>query len=150
MQPDVELREVEAEELDAPPQFGEPAARDPRAAILLEAPSHHVDVVEQGVGVRVALVAEPPPDERELAPVRLELVLRADRGGVLGELALVARDRLLELARDRDEGAMHRERDRELAHVAPVTLERELPRSRQRLEDRVRARVRISVHVAAD
>src|SRR2546430_13912029 len=98
MQPDVELREVEAEELDAPPQLGEPAARDPRAAILLEAPSHHVDVVEQGVGVRVARVAEPPPDERELAPVRLASGLPAGRRRRLRGRALAPRGRAPGLA----------------------------------------------------
>ena len=108
------------------------------------------EVVEQRGGRLVAIVREPPPDERELPPVRLELVLRADLRCVVGQLALVARERLLELFRHADERAVRRELDGERAHAVAVALARERARARPRLFDRRGAGRRVAVHVAAD
>src|SRR5947209_13201305 len=103
--------------------------RDARREIRFEAARDDVEITQELLRVVVTLVPEPPPHERELAPVRLELVLRADRRRVLGQVALVARDRVLELARDRDERAVHRQGDRQLAYVCAIPCERELART---------------------
>src|SRR5438128_12647041 len=108
MQPHVELRQMEAEDLDAPSQSGEPAGRDARTAVLRQAACEHVEVRQQFSGTFVAVVPEPPPDERELPSVWLELASPPDRCGVLGQFPLVARDGFVELARDLDERAVHR------------------------------------------
>ena len=102
---DVEFRDVEAEDLDRTLQLGD-ACRQPRAAMLLEAAADHGEVLEQRVRRLVRVVREPPPDERELAPVGLELVLRADLRRIVWELPLVACERLLELVRHFNERAV--------------------------------------------
>ena len=99
---------------------------------------------------RVAVVPEPPPHEGELAPVRLERVPGADLRCVCRELALVARERLVELGRDRDERAGSRDLDRERAHLVAVTAERERAGALERLVDRGRPGARVAVHVATD
>ena len=54
---------------------------DALAAVLAQAAVDELEVGEQLVRRRVAVVAEAPVDERELAPVRLGRVLRAELGG---------------------------------------------------------------------
>src|SRR2546426_12518473 len=97
MEPHVELGEVEAEELDSPPQGRQPAGRDARATVSREAPGEHVEICQQLGRAVVAVVSEPPPDERKLAAVGLKLAPPANRSGVVRQLALVARDRLVQL-----------------------------------------------------
>src|SRR3954452_24108316 len=99
MEPYVELGEVEAEDLDPSPQGRQTAGRDARAMVSRQAPGEHVEIREQLGGAVVTVVSEPPPDERKLAAVRLELAPPADRSGVVRQLALVARDRLVQLGR---------------------------------------------------
>src|SRR5437870_8267864 len=150
MESHVELGEVETEDLDPPPQCRQPAGRDARATVSRQAPGEHVEIREQLGGAVVAVVSEPPPDERKLSAVGLELAPPANRSGVLRQLALVARDRLVQLGRHLYERAMHRECDRKLAHITAVTPERELARAIERLANRLWARDGIAVQVAAD
>ena len=150
MQPQVELGKMEAEDLDSPPQRCEPAGRDARSPVRRQAAREHVEIREQLGGTVVPAVSESPPDERKLAPIGLELAPSPDRAGVLGQFALVARDRLVQLGRNLHERPMHRERDRKLAHVAAIAPERKLARAVERLANRFCARCWIAVHVAAD
>ncbi len=106
VQPDVERSQLEAEELDPAYELGHPPVRDAGAAILLEAARDDPQVLEQLLGLRVTVVAEAPPHERELAPVRLQLVEPPDLGGVRRQLALVTFERGLELGRDVGERAV--------------------------------------------
>ena len=89
-------------------------------------------------GDGVAVVAEPPPDERELAPVRLALVLRADARGVVRELALVARDRLEQLVARRRRARSERRARRRARGPPRGAVERERACAVERLLDRVR------------
>src|SRR5712675_1901186 len=65
----VELREMEAEELDPPPQSGEPAVGDPGAAIRAKAPIEQREILCKVLGGLVCVGVEPPPHERQLSPV---------------------------------------------------------------------------------
>ena len=103
-----------------------------------------------GTGGLVAAIREPPPDERQLAPVRLGRVPRTDLGCVLAELALVARDRLVQLGVPRDERRGDAERGRELAHLAGVPRRRNRARPLHRLLDRALVDRGVPVEVAAD
>src|SRR5947199_1481158 len=132
MEPNVELRQMEAEDLDAPSQGGEAAGRDARTAVLRQAACEHVELRQQLGGTFVAVVPEPPPHERELASVWLELTSSSDRCGVLGQFPLVARDGFVEPGRDLDERAVHRETDRELAHFGAVAVQRQVARASER------------------
>ena len=141
---------MEAEELQPSAQAGEPAVRDPLAAVGPQAALDDVEVGGELLGAPVAVVSEAPPHERELAAVGLVAVLVADALGVLGQLPLVARDRLGELVGDLDQGGREPERRRQVARLLPVAGESEGAAARERLADRVRARRRVAVHVAAD
>ena len=103
MEANVELGDVEAEDLDATAQAGEPPVRDPLAAVRAQAAVDDLEVGHELVGPPVAVVPEPPPDEGELATVRLVAVLVADLLGVGRQLALVPGDRVQELLGDADE-----------------------------------------------
>src|SRR5204862_384360 len=92
----------------------------------------------------------PPPDERELAPVRLELASPSDRRRVIWQRALVTLERVLELLRHTHERAVHGERDRQLAHLCTVDRERDVACALERFAYRLRPCRRIAVHVAAD
>ena len=59
VQPDVELGEVEAEQLDPPLERGEPPGRDARAAVRLEAAADHAEVGEQLRRASVPSLVEP-------------------------------------------------------------------------------------------
>src|SRR5689334_8096582 len=74
VQPHVELREMKAEDLDHPLEPRDPALRDAPSAVRGEAPGNHGKIREQRIRPGVTVVPEPPPHERELAAVRLELV----------------------------------------------------------------------------
>ena len=150
MEADVELRHVEPEQLDPAAKVGETPVGDPIALVRTQAPVDHVEVRLQLLRARVAVVAEPPPDEGELAAIRLVAVLLADLLGVGRELPLVARDRLEELVGDGDERRRQPERSCQLAHLGAVGRQSQRSAPRQRLADGLRARVRVSVHVAAD
>ena len=141
---------MEAEQLDAAAQAGQAPVGDPGAAVRAEAAVEDVEVRLQLLDPCVAVVAEAPPDEGELAAVGLVSVLLADLLGVGGQLALVAGDRLQELVGYPDERERQPERRGELANLAAVATERQRAAAAQRLANRVRARVRVSVHVAAD
>ena len=85
VQAHVELRDVEAEQLDAPAQVGERPVGDARAAVGAQARVHQLEVGEQLVGVGVAGLAvaleqvlEALADEAQLAAVGLVEVLVAD------------------------------------------------------------------------
>ncbi len=153
----VQLGEVESEHFGAAAQGREPAVRDPAAAVLSQATVEEVEVGPEGRGRDVARltavldrVPEPPPDERELAPVRLVGVLAADLREVAGQRCLVRPERGLELGQDGHETARDGERPGELAHLVAVPGEDERPRLLQRLRDRLRPGGRVSVHVAAN
>src|SRR5438105_3375118 len=83
VQPDVELREVEPEDLDAPPEIGQTAVGDPGSPIRPQAAVENGEIGGELVRRAVAAVSEPPPDEGELAPVGLAFVLRPDLGRVV-------------------------------------------------------------------
>ena len=70
VQPQVEFRHVEAEELDHPLQARDPAVADPASAVGREALSNRAEVVEQICRPGVGIVVEPPPHERQLAAIR--------------------------------------------------------------------------------
>ena len=150
VQTDVELRDVETERLDHALQPRHASLCDAMATVRLQAAADHRQIVEQLVCGRVAVVPEPPPHEGELAPVRLECVPGADLGCVSRQLALVPRERRVELGGDRDQRARSSDLDRERAHLVAVTSERERPGSVERLVDRGRPGARVAVHVAAD
>ena len=114
-------------ELDHPLEPRDAAVGDARAAVRRAGCARiSAQVVEQLVGGRVAVVAEPPPHERELAPVRLELVPRADLGRVV-RAARARRARATPRARPTtvDERARASDLDRERAHLVAVAAERE-------------------------
>ena len=101
---------------------------------------------------RQPLVAEPPPDERELPPVRLAVVLVADLRRVLGELALVARDRAVELVRDARRATVDRpSAARERAHLGRGSARPRAP-ARGRAPRAIVSgpACRVAVQVAAD
>ena len=150
MEADVELRDVEPEQLDAAAQVGEAAVGDAPAFVRAQAPVDDVQVGLELLCPPVAVIAEPPPDEGELAAVRLVAVLLADLLRVGRELALVARDRLEELVGDRDERRRQPERGGQLADLRAIARERQRPAAGERLAHGLRARVRVPVHVAAD
>ncbi len=154
---DVELRDVEAEQLDAAAQVGELAVRDARAAVGAEARVHQLEIEQQAVGVVVGGLAgrgeqvlEAPADEAELAPVGLVEVLVADLGGEGRELALVARDRSEQLVAHRHHARRDAGRPRELAHLAAVAADGEPSRALEPLRHRVRPGLRVAVLIAAD
>ena len=124
------------------------AIRAPRWARRLRSSSAEIgdEVVDRLVGVRV----EPPPHERELPPVRLVDVLVADRRGVGRHLELVALDRREQLRIDRRQERGDADRCGKLAHLVAVAVPKQRARTLERLADRVGARVRIAVGVAAD
>ena len=146
----VERREVEAEQLDDPREARDPALREPPPAVLRKAACDRRQVGQQLLARPVAVVSEPPPHERELAAVRLAQVLRPDRGGVLGELALVPLDRPLELVGDGDQRSRRRQLRRERPDLRAVQLDRGRARAVERRSDRLGPGVGIPVHVAAD
>ena len=76
----VERRHVQAEQLEAAPERGEPAVGDPRAAVAAQARVDKVELRLQLVGRRVAVDAEPLPDRRQPPPVRLGRVALRGRG----------------------------------------------------------------------
>ena len=147
---------MEAEHLDACPQVGEPAVGDPPPAVRAQAAVDEVEVVEQRGGRRIAgralgeRLAEALPDERELAPVGLAGVLRADPGRVAGKLGLVAGDRVRQLGQDRDERARDADELGETAHLCTVVRERQLAGAVERGRDRLRPGGGVAVLVAAD
>ena len=150
MQSYVELREVEPEDLDHPLEPRDAAVRDASAAVRVQAVANQADVGEQAIRVRVPAVTEPPPHEGQLAPVGLELVSCADLGRVERQLLCVARDRRLELVRDRDERSRRGDLDCERANLGAVAIESERARTVERLRDRRRSCGWIAVHVASD
>src|SRR5437899_9830270 len=125
MQADVELREVESEDLDAPTEIGETSVGDPGSPIRPEAAVDDGQIGGELVRRAVTAVSEPPPDEGELAPVGLALVLRTDQRRVVRELLLIARDRLEELVRDRGERARDPDRRGQPAHLCSIAREHE-------------------------
>jgi hypothetical protein len=150
MEPEVELGEVEAEELDASHERRNPSVRDAGAPVLLEAVRNELQIVEQLFRTLVAVVAEAPPHECELSPIGLALVQAADLGGVRRQLPGVALQRRLQLGRDAGQRTVERERHRQLADLGSVASEHELPRTGERLANGLGARVRVAVGVSAD
>ena len=148
--PNVELREVEPEQLDAAAQRGKRAVGDAPATIGPQAAVDHVEVLGEARDRRVRVVAEPPPGERELAPVGLVDVLVADRQRVFGQLALVTRDRVRQLRVDRRQPRGDADLCGKRTHLVAVAGEHQLPRPLERLADRARARTGIAVGVAPD
>ena len=146
----IELREVEPEQLDAAAQRGERAVGDPGAAVRTQAAVEHVEVLDEARNRRIRVVVEAPPDERQLSPVRLVEILLADRTRVLGQLPLVAGDRVQQLLVDRRQPRRDAGLRCEAPHVVAVAPEHEPPRALERLADRVGARVRVAVGIAAD
>ena len=121
VQPDVELRDVEAEQLDHALEASDAAVGDAAPAVARSGSRRIRRRSASSVcGVCVAVVAEPPPHERELAPVRLELVARADLVGVVRAAPLVAAQRRFELGRHGDQRARRRDLDRERAYLGAV------------------------------
>ncbi len=150
MQSDVEFREVEAEDLDHPLERGNAPVGDAAPAVLREAAADQAQIVQELLGLRVAVVPEPPPHEGELPAVRLELVACSDLGGVGRQLGLVARERLVELGQHVDERSCRGDLDGQRAHLRAVALECNGTGALERLGDRGRPRRRVAVHVAAD
>ncbi len=150
MQPHVELGDVEAEQLDPSPQRRQPAPCDPGAAVRPQARIDERQVGRKLVRRQVAVRLQPPPDKRQLAPVRLALVLSADHDGVVGELPLVVGERVHELRRHADERARHAQLTGQRAHLVAVARHRERARLVQRRLCGLRPGGRVAVLVAAD
>ena len=151
MQPQVELRDVEAEDLDHPLESRDSTVGDPATAVRREALADRTQVVEQVGRAGIGVVAEPPPHERELPAIRLELVARADLRRVFGQRFLVACERRLELVRHAHERTGRGDLDRERAHLVAVAAQSAARRALvERLGDRRGPGRRVAVHVAAD
>ena len=91
MQPQVELRDVKAEELHHPLESRDSTVAqpdEPPFAVRLSRIVRRSSSSSAGPGY--AVVVEPPPHERELAAIRLELIPRADLRRVFGQRFLVA------------------------------------------------------------
>ncbi len=152
----VELRQVEAEELDAPPQRGEPSVGDALCTAGTKAPVEDVEIERERRRRRVALpvagerVAQAPPGEAELASVGLVEIAILELERILGKLLLVTCDRGEELGRGRGELGRDPDDLGELAHLRRVRREGERPGLAERLGDRLRAGRRIAVEVAPD
>ncbi len=147
---DVELGHVEAEELDPPAEAGKPPVGDSLSPVRAQAAVDDVEVGLELLGPPVAVVSESPPDEGELAAIRLVAVLLADLLRVGGQLPLVPGDRVEELRRDSYQRRRQAERRRQLPHLGLVAAERQRPSPFQRLSNGLGAGVRVPVHVAAD
>src|SRR6266480_2334363 len=123
---------MEAEELDAAAQRGQRPVGDARAAVRAEAAVEYPQVGREVLDRRIRLVAEPAPHEAELAPVRLVDVLVADRGRVLGQLALVARNRVAQLLGHRRQPRRDADLQREPADLVAVARLEQGPRALER------------------
>jgi hypothetical protein len=157
MDADVQLGQVEAEELDATPQRRQPAVGHTPGAACSQACVEQVQIGREPGHGRVAgparaleLVPEPPPDEAELAAIRLVEVAVGELGRIVWKLLLFAIDRSEQLGRGGDEPARDPDRAGELADLAGVGRQRQLAGSVERLRDRLRARRRVAVLVASD
>ncbi len=140
MDAEVELRDVEAEDLDAPAQRRQATVGDSLAAVRAEARVEEVELREELVGSAVPVLPEPCPDGAEAPPVRLVDVLAGgDAGDVLGEPRV-----------GRHERRRHAPRGRELANLPPVELERQRARPLERVLHRLGPGVRVAVRVASD
>ena len=147
---DVEPGEVQPEDLHAPAQRGERPVGDPRAAVRAQAAVEQREILRQPVDRVVRVGVEAAPHERELPAIRLVEILVADLRRVLGQLPLVARDRLEELRVDVDEARRDADRGGERAHLVAVPHAQQRARAFERLGDRLGAGVRVAVGVAAD
>ena len=116
----VELREMEAEDLDAASQSGERALGDSRAAMRTKAPVEQREILREPFDRVVGVGVEPPPHERQLSPVGLVEVLVADLGRVLRQLLLVTRDRGDQLVVDSHDARRHADRGGERADLVAV------------------------------
>jgi hypothetical protein len=147
---DVERREVEAEQVDTPAQRGKRTVRDSRAAVRAQAAVEQREIFREVLcrGVRIAV--EAAPHERELPTIRLVEVLLADLSCVVGQLALVARDRLEQLVLDLDDPRRDADRGGERAHLVAVARAQEDTCALERLSGSGGVRVRVPVGVAAD
>ena len=152
----VELREVKAEELDAATQCSKPAVRDPARPPRSKAAVEQVEIRRERRRRRVARlcvlerVAEPSPDEAELAPVWLVEVPVRELVRIARELPLVVVDRRGQLGRDRGELTGDPEHLGELANLADVRREREHARLLEGIGDRLWPGRRIAVQIASD
>ncbi len=135
---EVERRAGQAEHVEPAAERRQPAVCDPRAAVRAEARLDEVELRAELVGRRVAVGAEPFPDRREPAPVRL--------GRIAIGWETDGRDGVVRI----DERARHAPGGRERADVAPQQVADELRATLDRLAHRLGARVGVSVEVAAD
>ena len=127
------------------------AVGDPRAPVRAQAPVEHGEIRRRSAAaLSYAVGVEPPPHERELAPVGLVEVLLGHLGRRLRQLALVAGDRLEQLVAHRRQPRGDAELGRERPHLVAVAAEQQPPRALERLGDGLRPRVRVPVGVAAD
>ena len=154
---DVELRELEPEELDAAPQRRQPTVRHPVCAAGPQAAVEEVEIGGEvggrcvaGPGSRLDPVPQAPPDEAELSPVRLVEVAVAELCRVLGKLARVTRDGLVELLRAGGDPVRDADRAGELPDLRRIGRERQLARPGERLGDGLRPGRGVAVEVAAD
>ena len=141
---------MEAEDLDHPLEPRDAAVGDASAAVRGEAPPDQAKIVEQRSRGLVAVVAEPPPHERQLSAIRLERVARSHLGCVARQLLRIARQRALELLRDVDERPRSRNLDGERTYLVAITTDGQRACAGERLVERRRPGRGIPVHVAAD
>ncbi len=131
----VERRHVQPEDLDPRAEVGESAVGDAGSAVGAKRRVDAREVAGELVRVAVLVRREPLPDPHEL--VAVGLVARRV------ELRPKLRNRADELRGHAPGGA-------ELAHLLPQQVARQRPRALERIGDRLRAGVRVAVHVAAD
>ena len=148
----VEARDVEAEGLRLARQPRQAAVRQPPAAVRLQRAPHHLQVLHQLGGARVGALApgiQALPDERQLPPVRLAGVARADLRGGLGHRPLVGGDRRVELLAD----LRHPGRDADAGGQRPHPLAQhpvgQVGVQVERLPHQLRRAVGVAVLVAA-
>ena len=156
MESHVELRDVEAEQLDAPAEIGQRAVGDACAAVGAQARVHQLEIGEQRFGVGVARLGravradfEAPADEAQLAPVRLVEVLIADLGREGGQLVLVRSIERRSSSLHAAPCASRRRSARELAHLDAVARQRQR-RARSSHSGSCRPGLGITVLVTAD
>ena len=156
VQAHVELRDVKAEQLDAPAQIGQVPVGNARAAVGAQARVHQLEVGEQPARVGVARlgsaveqVVETLPDETQLAAIGLVEVLVADLGRERRELALVALDRAQQLVTHGHHARGHADGAGEPAHLDAVARQREPARAIEPLRDGVRPCFGIAVLIAS-
>ena len=146
----VELREVQAEDLDAAAQRGERTICDPRTTVGAEAAIEQLEISGEVLHRFVRVGVETSPHERELPAIRLVDVLISDLGGVGRHVELVTLDRLMEIRINGLQKRRDADRSRKLAYLVSIPEAKERACALESLPHRVWSGVRVTVGIASD